>query len=346
MIRTLSLLLLILSLVIPSNSHAQVSSVQGTVSDGSTLTIVGSGFRTGDNTPLVWDNFQSGTAGSPLKSSPQIGSWTPDSRPVPVYSTTQSHSGSQSCYAAFDANNQWSNFLVNLPLADRFYQSFWYRWSTAGSNGQLKLMQVHGNSGQGDFAPGVMTGSSTTGWWFTYITTESGANDINTRVNYPFFPGPGTWHHFEMILQKSSGGNTPDGRVIIWIDNKEVYRKTNAVTREQSTSNWQEISFFHGVTNMGTNTDIFLDDAYLNDSWARVIIGDSPTYANITHSETQVVTQWSDTSIKVTLNKGSFSSFTNTYLYVIDQDGNVNSGGFPLSQTSAAPKPPANLKAQ
>lgn len=348
LIRTLSLFFVIhFFMVSQVYGQISISSIQGNVSNGSTITILGSGFGAGDSVPLLWDDFETGTANTIL-TAPKIGTWNPDSRPSPVYSTARAHSGTKSSYSAYNTGNQWSSFTVNLPPADKFYQSFWFLYNTTGTAGQLKLVQVHGNSDSGDFAPGVMTGSSSTNWWFSYISTESGANDVDTRVNYPkpFDPTvpQNVWHHFEMLLKRSSAGNVPDGQVTIKLDQTVVYHQANVVTRENSAFNWEETSFFHGVTNMNAPTNVYIDDTYLNNSWARVIIADSPAYATITHSEIQVPSQWSNTSITITFNAGSFTDLNSTYLYVIDANGNANPVGIPLCST--CPKAPTNLKVQ
>lgn len=318
-----------------------ISSVSGTVSDGSTITINGSSFGSGDATPLLWENFDAGSSGAGL-SRPTIGDWNLDSRPTPIFSGTRAHSGTKSAYAAYNANSQWSLFTVDLPQSDRFFQSFWFYWTSSGTQGQLKLVQVHGDSGQGDYAPGIMTGSSTTDWWFSYISTESGANNTKTQVTYPKNPAAGAWHKFDMAFKRSSAGGAADGSVTIWIDNVQQYSRQNAVTRDSSAYNWAETAFFHGVTNMGASTDVYVDDAYLNNSWSRVLIGNAATWSAVTQSEIQPASAWSASSVAVKVNRGSISNLENAYLYVFDDSGAVNSSGYKLC--TSCPQPPPATK--
>jgi hypothetical protein len=320
-----------------------ISSISGSVSDGAAITIAGSSFGSGDSTPLVWENFDAGASGSGL-TNPRVGSWQLDSRPQPIYSGTRAHSGSKSAYAAYNSSNQWSFFTVKLPDADKFYQTFWFWWSSQGTQGQLKLVQVHGDSNQGDYAPGIMTGSSTTDWWFSYISTESGANNTKTQVTYPKTPAAGSWHKFEMAMKRSSGGNVADGNVAVWIDGQQQYSRQNAVTRDNSAYNWAETAFFHGVTNMNASTDVYIDDAYLNNSWSRVVVGNAATYSAVTQTEIQPVSAWSSGSIQITLNRGSLANFDNAYLYVVDENGGVNSTGYKLCTGCTQPPPPPQAK--
>jgi hypothetical protein len=61
-----------------------------------------------------------------------------------------------------------------------------------------------------------------------------------------------------------------------------------------------------------------------------------------THREIQIPSAWSDTSITITLNKGSFANFNSAYLYVIDADGNVNTNGYLLSDGGGGNTPPSS----
>jgi len=332
------------SMLVASTAHTAPSPaiVVGSISDGAVVTINGSRFGAGYSAPLLWDNFERPEGPADLAASPSgplLGTWVLDKRPVPVRSRAQAHSGHYSLYARFDTGAQWSHFTVPLPPADRLYQTFWFWWKSTGVRGQLKLAQVHGDAGVGDFAPGVMTGGARTTWWMSYVSTESSKHNLQTRVNYPRLPEPGVWHHFEMALQRSSQGGAADGSVVIWVDNRIVYSMPHVVTRESSSHNWNETSFFHGVTNMGGSTDVYIDDTYVNTTWARVVLGDAPTYGAVTQTELQPVSSWSEGEITLTLNKGSLPTLEDAFVYVFDASGQVNSTGLRLCNDCKAPRP-------
>jgi hypothetical protein len=78
------------------------------------------------------------------------------------------------------------------------------------------------------------------------------------------------------------------------------------------------------------NSYVYFDDVYIDDSWARVVIADQPTLEASTHREIQIPSAWSDTSVTITVNQGSFPSLVGAYLYIIDSNGNVNADGYPL----------------
>lgn len=330
-----------MGLLLASASFAapSVSGISGTVANGSSITISGSGFGTGDTTPLLWDDFESSSAstGSRMAGSPRMGSWVPAGNGV--YSSAAKNSGGRSLMSAFSPDAQWQNFTVTMPNGQRFFQSFWFRYDTSGTGGQVKLALVHGNSGQGEFAPTVNNNSSTTSWWMSNIATESSAG--NAAASWGSNPGPNAWHHFEMAMQQSSGGGAGDGSITTWIDGKQMYSAKNVATRDSSQYYWNEMGFLHGVTNMGVNTTTYLDDVYANNSWARVVLCDSATYSGCKRTEIQPVETWADGSIKVTLATSGFTDPSNVYIYVFDANGTGNTTGLRLCATCTSKVPSA-----
>lgn len=321
-----------------SSAWAQpsISSISGTISDGNSITINGSSFGTGDATPILYDNFESGTDTAVLNASPQVGTWVLDNRPSSTYCTTRFHSGAKASCVTNTPSSQWGNFEITFGASSKFYQNYWFWYSAGSTDGQFKLTQIHGDSGVGDFAPGVMTGSSGLDWWFSYISTEGGANDVATRVNYPSVPTQSAWHRVEIIGRQSSAGNVADGFVQIRLDETLVYDKQNVITRESSSFNWTSSSYAHGMTNFTGNVTTSLDDVYANNCWCRVILSNSSTWAGIAQGELQRATAWSTTAVTVVLNKGGFSDLNSKYIYVVDENNTVNANGFALSAGGSA----------
>ncbi len=77
-----------------------------------------------------------------------------------------------------------------------------------------------------------------------------------------------------------------------------------------------------------STTKMFLDGIYMDNSFARIEIGDNSVYANCTHREIQVATSWSDGQIDFAFNQGSLPN-GQAYLFVIDENG-VPSAGHPI----------------
>jgi hypothetical protein len=72
--------------------------------------------------------------------------------------------------------------------------------------------------------------------------------------------------------------------------------------------------------------NVYFDDIYIDNTWARVEIGNASTYSACTKREIQPAVRWSDSSIDITLNQGSFSTLNGLFLFVVDSNGNASSG--------------------
>ena len=130
-----------------------------------------------------------------------------------------------------------------------------------------------------------------------------------------------------MIL-KQSDVNISNGSVKIINDCVNQYNVINVKTRERNGEMWEKLHFFYGFTNMDNADTLYncLDDVYLNNSWARVEIGNNSIYGNCTHREIQIPSSWTSTSITITLNQGSFTNGDSIYFFVVDSLGNISNG--------------------
>ena len=73
-----------------------------------------------------------------------------------------------------------------------------------------------------------------------------------------------------------------------------------------------------------------LDDIYIDNSLQRVIVGNSPSFENLTHYEVQRPISWSNTRAQFELQKGALENVDSSYLYVFDSKGVPNKNGFPI----------------
>lgn len=99
----------------------------------------------------------------------------------------------------------------------------------------------------------------------------------------------------------------------------------------------------HGVQEnhtMGPDDRYWANSVYLDTTWARVMIGNASTLGASTQLEMQIPTAWSENSITVKFNKGSFSTGQTAYLYVINSDNNPNTDGFPVTIGGGDTTPP------
>jgi len=95
---------------------------------------------------------------------------------------------------------------------------------------------------------------------------------------------------------------------------------------------WMHFGYFEtNNLNPGHEVHTYWDDIYIDDSWARVEIGDQPVYSNCTHLEAQKIVSWNSDRIDFITNNGSFSQGDTAYLYVIDAAGNNNDQGVEIT---------------
>ena len=125
------------------------------------------------------------------------------------------------------------------------------------------------------------------------------------------------------------------------------YNKSSIRTYGNS-NRWRYLHFGHYWGNGFSAAGAYFDDVFVQyGTQARVEIGDKSTWVACTYREIQIPTAWSDGSVTVTVNKGSFGNCETAYLYVIDENGNVNANGIPVKIVTGAgepPCPPSGLK--
>lgn len=301
-------------------------------SNGGGITVKGVNFGLGSASPVLWDDFEGGSDGNIIASTPKIGSWVPSSSAVPTYTNLTSHSGALALQANRTPTFTSSNFESALPDSPDFYVSFWFNYNfSASATGHLELF--HFFNDPASTSPEVLSGANLLGvgvedWYSTFFLENTGRY---RKTAYPAGgPSQNIWHHFEALARQSAVG-VPDGMISFSIDGVRVYDQSSSVTRERP-GRWQWASFFAIMANFAGSSSSYIDDTFINNTWARVEIGDAPTYAGSTHREIQVTSSWSDTNILIPkINWGSFASGVTAYIYVINA-GNVNSNGFPISR--------------
>ncbi|MDA8113517.1 MAG: hypothetical protein M0Z43_02155 [Acidithiobacillus sp.] len=145
-----------------------------------------------------------------------------------------------------------------------------------------------------------------------------------------------TWHLFQ-VEWGDSDVDTANGQLRIWADGRLIFEKTNLTTRttsQPSQKRPKEVGWYNSNTTDAIG-DLYIDDAYIDNSWARVEIGDASTYAACTHREIQPITVWGATTT-ITVNQGSFANDASAYLFLIDDTG-APSPGYSITFGTGAP---------
>jgi len=158
------------------------------------------------------------------------------------------------------------------------------------------------------------------------------------------------WFTEEYLLKSNSSNTDADATFDVYVAGKRVgwlpYTDYSTRTLTLRTSDSQRMTFNFPVhfvianATLPAGSSVWADNVYVDTTWARVMIGNAPTWTASTSKEIQIPTSWSTTSVSVVLNRGALPELRYGFLYVVDADGNVNANGYPLCTT--CPKTPSN----
>jgi hypothetical protein len=332
-----------------------ISGVSGTLSHGSQITITGSAFGTkSPAAPVKWDDFNSGTNGNQLSST----IWTTQTAigsgdvVYPKYSNSVLRTNdTMSCKIFMGASTgQWNCAFGYDGTGNRYWYISYWRYDIAGAADNYKHFRIYGN-GDGDDPQVSYTELSAETSLFG-VWDEPGEDEQCTR----WTGNVGTrnaWTREEFYIYAGTRGNS-DGSAKFW----------------KNASLLTSFSFGYPALNSGYSGELdrprighywnsgagditsYFSEAYIDNTQARVEIGDANTWAGCTHREIQIPSAWSTNSITFTANQGSFSDGQQAYLYIVDSTGAVNSAGYPITIGSGQepdttpPTPPSGVTIQ
>lgn len=148
---------------------------------------------------------------------------------------------------------------------------------------------------------------------------------------------PDQWHLMEFML------DTNTKQLTVYTDRQWV-ASVDASDENPVQGKWSPtiaLLGFNGKIQEFQETQI--DDIYMDKSFSRVVIASEPNFSKLDGYELQYPVEWSGQEIKVKLNFGKIDPKTKTYLYVINENGDVNELGYPLCKTCGAPPSKINL---
>ena len=327
-----------------------VSAVSGTVAHGAIVTVSGALFGSKPvAAPVKYDDFQNLSVGQDLNAN----GWVTAGYYPPVASNANLRSGTpftRNAHSRFESGPfQYAHDVSNFRLvglnASRYYVDAWHYFHVdADPQPQnIKPIRFHQNDAG---APNAYLN------FYTPDTSDSlacGRDGVSLADGAWFGNSPtgslpsGAWYdhwiHVQYLIDAGSGNNAFDGSCVVYINGALRYDHRNIATIGSGFYTWPEVYLGNYVrTDPHGGAHAYWESVYVDRSWARVEIGDAPVYNACTHREVQVPVAWSDTSISVQLNRGSFPSFSALYLFVVDAQNNT-SPGFRLGPTS-----PANLR--
>ena len=325
-----------------NTSTPAILSVSGTIKEGSTISIIGSGFGLkSPAAPLYWGNYDNDPVGTTAQQTglKNLNGYDPN---PPRVDNTRAVSGTHSLRMDYPLNENGSFPEVGLSglSATEVYVSAWLYWQLdSGSGNEIPIIKLvraeagtvyHGYPGFYETIRPNAAGQ--------IIGTDRGSISSNGTVTNDDVVNAGQnaggWHRIEYYYKLSTPG-VANGVFQTWVDGVLNANVTNTMSRaagNTATIN-NIISPFDGISgqNNANSYTLWVDNLYIDTTRARVEIGNAATFSKCTMRFIQPATSWSDGSISVTVNLSQFTSGEKVYVYVVAPNGNVNNNGFPVT---------------
>ena len=352
--------LVCLAIARTSTGAPSISSTSGTFTHDNSVTISGSGFGTkATAAPLKWETFEDGVAGTNVTTTNywSVQSSTEDNVLFDDGTYNSTRHGESDMHVRWirdtDLGGTYCFYRENVGFASTGGKAYVNTWvyidyGYGDDDGwQLKLMYLHKDNAHGSkpmFSVKTWTyDNETTGSVQIHYCDDAAYGYSAYLMNGDASMMPeGYWVNLVMEYEDSSAPDEDDGFARLYhsdalgSDPYCVRTKSDITTRcesEGATGYVDCVSLGYLTQNGCDEATTYWDDVYMDNSWARVEIGDASTYANCTHREMQIPTAWSTSSISIDVNQGSMSTGT-AYLYVVDDDGAVNSSGYQITISS------------
>ncbi|MDY6839761.1 MAG: DNRLRE domain-containing protein [Thermodesulfobacteriota bacterium] len=252
----------------------------------------------------------------------------------------------------------------------KVYMTYWtYVNHYAGSWGHFKLFRIQRGSVESDSngAPGFVVSeyggfhnfptSTLNDWWCSpYPCIDDGygpktgpCGTQRVGAGYDHIIGasgivPGNsgnrdqWLRVEVYVEQGSE-NTCNGTFQYWMHKPgaSISKATQAdydgnLLVRTSSQDLHYVFIGHYAGDDSTfHLKQWIDDVFIQvGGRQRVEIGDNSFWSSCTYRDIQIPTYWSDNGITIKFNKGSFNQGQTAYLFVVDENGNVNSQGHPI----------------
>ncbi len=371
----LALRTLIVLLAATAAAHAQpsIATTAGTWSHKGAVTITGSGFGSKSTPePVVWDDasgsdpmfkWDGAWPNCTLNGNHNLGYRTPteNGRNIPLPHNRIERYISGAHYSLAPGPECGYNVILwkkrEMPSFPAY--SYWSYYQRADDNWTFGTEPFGNNFKTFAYSSGVGPYNLPSNWYLEFNpppTTAAGGtsfhlNDDGTgeiatlgqpdRNGHSLFwdeavnPMSGRWTKVEIEAKYT---NLNDGYFRLWENGvlKVSYAGRTDNYSGLGSTRTEGIGGYSSEYPFKSNWRYFAD-VYLDYSRARVILGNAPTFEASTVREVQVPTVWTDSSILLTANLGAFADDELAYLYVVDENGNVNTNGVAVRTVASGP---------
>lgn len=149
---------------------------------------------------------------------------------------------------------------------------------------------------------------------------------------------PGKWHLMEFFL------DTKSQEMKAYVD-RELIATVPTDDTPAISGKWSPTIALLGFNGkLQEYQEAEIDDIYMDSKFSRVALGTQDKFSNLENYELQLPVSWSSDKIQFKLNLGSIDPNQPFYLYIIDENGQVNEEGFPMCVGCKVPPSSVPLK--
>jgi hypothetical protein len=322
-----------------------LASVSGTLTNGSTITVSGGGFGAKTTAAPVISSYDNaaGTITNDFDHGASIaGSWTTYGDTIALsssslrsshkkvsYGTTSGYQRliySDSSHGAYSYISFWQyRDYSGWEISDN--NKFLWNHVAGASNTDGLIATIRGNGASSALQSVTTNSSYSIAYSACSAYQDSGPTylDMDSDVCLPTLHN---WDHWEFMFTYPSPITGSNGIMTYYLNGKTVGRATGVgICTETDAGRWYYIGLVTGARSTSGNE--YLDEVYIDNIPAHILLSDSasvtwPDMGSSHHSEIQVASAWTDSSIQFKLNQGSFANGSSVYLYVIDPNGNIS----------------------
>ncbi len=312
-----------------SVAQPQIEYMTGSVTDGSSVTLQGELFgQKVPAAPLRYDNFQNGTIGGALPTQSEGGWYYQAGTRQPAYSNARQRLADDMCVLqdySEDYNKTIGLFRTDV---DTLYITGWtYRDDYAGTAMNSENQKLWGNWGKFNVETGYGMPQCRVDTYFAngsgHMYAQDGNQDVmfNQSTNASMLD---QWFRLERFMAMGTpSGNNGHTFVKANLQTLAEYRGSLYTTGEPY--DYWVLGHYFSRTN-GALLRVYWSELYVDNTLARIEMGNAPTWNACTHREIQIPSAWGQDTVTFTVNQGTFLDGESVFLFVVDENDEPSPG--------------------
>ena len=295
--------------------------------------IQGAGFGSRPSVTPTFDDFESESVGAVGSS---VGNLSVSFEPGMSIVDAGSYSGTKCLSHDFSVNDFPKLYRALSGLQPKGYMA--QHVKVTGSNSESTVYK-YGRVGAGatysgnpKFGESYTSSSLVPESFGGEVVTSNGIVGFGANADYlapdpSVIYTPDVWHFYELEWDAGTVGNG-DSFFEARCDGSPAVRFVGIEFLTAANSNLPDwvLTFINGF-DQGPNVTALMDNVYVDESRARVVMTDSATYANATKWAVQPITAYSDTEVTCEPKRQGFGIGDAAYLHLFDNSGSLVSSG-------------------